>query len=61
MLAGAQPEQAGEGGAGVLDPPVDGDAAGAGRALGGVRIEPQLEAADIEADVEGLVEVGIDP
>jgi len=60
VLAAAELAETGEGRVGVLDPPVDADTARAGRSLGGIGIEPQLEAADVEADVERLVEVRVD-
>src|SRR5262245_50445962 len=54
---GAGGEQALHRGAGVLNTPVGERPARAGAVLLDVGVEPQLKAADAEADVERLVEV----
>ena len=56
----AEVEESLVGGVGVGDPPVRNASLRPPRGDRGIRDEPELEAADVEADVEGLVEVGGD-
>ena len=57
----AELQETGIRGLGVRHSPVGRRSAGAGGAVRRIRIQTQLVAADVEADVEGLIEIGRDP